>query len=244
MAGDLGIVAHVFKRGNGGFCTRCGTGQGGNWHIDTTVDTTSDEPVVSEERPPEVAMVNVAQLQFHPRNIRRDLGDLRDLTRSIQIEGLLQPILVHRVPGGLQLVDGHRRVAAARIGKVKRVPAVIVATLNEDEVITKALTTGVLKQDISKDERRVAVRALMHEFKHTAAAIAEKVGVSEATVYSWSKAPSPTGGVKRRPAPSLIGVGRLRAVLDDWRDGASEEVAALIKDIEQLMPPRPEAVAP
>lgn len=234
---DLNIVAHVFRKGAGGFCTRCGTGSGGDWHVEVAVDAASDEPAVSDEKPPEIAMVNVARLSFHPRNIRRDLGDLRDLTRSIQKEGVLQPILVHRVAGGLQLVDGHRRVAAARIGNVKRVPAVILASQSEDQVITKALATGLLKQDISKDERRVAVRALMHEFKHTAAEIGEALGVAESTVYAWAKIPREVSGRPgKKSFPKLVAVAKVRAVLDYWRDDVAPGVAALIKDIEALLP--------
>ena len=54
------------------------------------------------------------RLQPHPKNPRRDLGDLTELAESIRKEGLLQPLVViPAAPGVYTVVIGHRRRAAA-----------------------------------------------------------------------------------------------------------------------------------
>lgn len=60
------------------------------------------------------------------KNPRRDLGDLDELTASIRRHGVLLPLLVERRPrGGLQLIAGERRLAAARAAEQTVVPVIV-----------------------------------------------------------------------------------------------------------------------
>ena len=49
---------------------------------------------------PAVAYVPLERLRAHPDNVRRDLGDLRELTDSIHRQGVLQPLRVEHRPVG------------------------------------------------------------------------------------------------------------------------------------------------
>ena len=71
------------------------------------------------------ALVRIDQIRFHPANIRRELGDLRDLSNSIRRYGVLQPVVLERFGDTLRLRMGHRRVAAAQLAGLRMVPALI-----------------------------------------------------------------------------------------------------------------------
>ena len=58
------------------------------------------------ERRAEARIVGVDQLLFHPRNVRTDLGDLRELADSIAIEGVLVPVMAERRGQTLRLLHG------------------------------------------------------------------------------------------------------------------------------------------
>jgi ParB family chromosome partitioning protein len=63
------------------------------------------------------------------RNPRRDLGDLTDLTESIRRHGVLLSLLgEHHHRGGLRLIAGERRHAAAKAAGQLAVPVILRAT--------------------------------------------------------------------------------------------------------------------
>lgn len=84
-----------------------------------------------------LARVPLEALRFHPRNIRKSLGDLRELAESIRREGVLVPLMAQRTPGGgLQLLHGHRRWAACDMIGRKTAPVVIIErVLSDDQAI-------------------------------------------------------------------------------------------------------------
>lgn len=69
------------------------------------------------------AVVVLDRIVFHPSNIRRNLGDLRQMTASIELHGVLQPVVLERYGDYLRVRMGHRRVTAARLAGLKKVPA-------------------------------------------------------------------------------------------------------------------------
>jgi ParB/RepB/Spo0J family partition protein len=198
---------------------------------------------------PTAAMVPVDKIRFHPRNIRRELGDLRELIASIEAEGVLQPLLLHRTQFGPQVVDGHRRLAAARVIGLPRVPAIVVDELDDDEAIAKMLAT-TLRKSIDEDERRHAVRTLVEEFGHTQAGIARRLGVHRHTVDQWmaSKAESErVKAAKRIAGKSRVAGSRITALVDSWQERASgglsaEQAAELLAELRALVPGAPDTM--
>lgn len=135
---------------------------------------------------PRAALVRVDDVQFHPRNVRRDLGDLRELAGSIARYGVLQPVVVEVYGPGLRLRAGHRRVAAARIAGLTRVPAMVhPEALNEPEWVLQALHENTMRRNLDPGERADAIRRLKQLGK-TTVEIAENLGVSVGTVRSWA----------------------------------------------------------
>lgn len=148
-----------------------------------------------------VANVQLDRIHFHPRNIRKDLGDCRELAESIAIHGLLQPIRAERRGDHLRLLAGHRRVAAARLAGLKKVPCVIVDEHTDDAAICVMLTENLNRSGLTPEDKRDAVRTLREEFKLSAREIAERLGVSQVTVYNWAKPDEPPAR-NGRPAPA------------------------------------------
>lgn len=67
--------------------------------------------------------IPVEKLRPNPANVRGELGDLSELASSIRSKGLLQPLVVQQHAGGTWLVlDGHRRLAAAKLAGVRALP--------------------------------------------------------------------------------------------------------------------------
>lgn len=133
-----------------------------------------------------VGLVRVDEILFHPHNVRIDLGDLRSLTNSIKKYGIMQPVVVEKYGKQLRLRAGHRRVAAARLAGLSRVPAVIHAeALDEDEWLIQAVQENIERRGLEGVERQRAIKALRN-LGCTTEGIAEAFDVSTATIHRWA----------------------------------------------------------
>lgn len=136
--------------------------------------------------PRQAKMLRLDQLRFHLRNIRKAYTDLDELAASINNEGVLEPLLAHRrweIPDGqpllVELLAGHRRMLAAEIAGLDRVPVTLRPRLDDDE----AMFLGEdQKEPLTSEERRAAIVALHHEFTYDLREISERLGINLATV--------------------------------------------------------------
>ena len=68
-----------------------------------------------------------------PANPRDRLHDIDDLARSIRERGLIQPIIVHPIDRGYQIVAGHRRYAACRKLGYTTIPCIVRKPMAADQ---------------------------------------------------------------------------------------------------------------
>lgn len=135
------------------------------------------------------ALVAVDKIVFHPHNVRRDLGDLRPLARSIGRYGLLQPVSVEVYGDRYRLRAGHRRTAAARLAGLQRIPAVIYPLpLDDLDWLVQSVHENEQRRGLDKQERRRAVLAL-RDLGCSWSGIAEHFDVSEGTARQWGSRP-------------------------------------------------------
>lgn len=165
---------------------------------------------------PTVALVRLDQVVFHPHNVRQDLGDLRSLTASIQRHGVMQPVVVEKHAGSLRLRAGHRRVAAARIGGLTRVPAMIhEKSLDEEEWLIASIQENVHRTQLTTEERLRTARALI-DLGCTRQGVADAFGVSLGAVGLWLN-PTQKARHHRGTANNRVQKPLLRRRLADWR---------------------------
>ncbi|MGE3836109.1 MAG: ParB/RepB/Spo0J family partition protein [Acidimicrobiia bacterium] len=144
----------------------------------TTDDTTQGEP--------EFCWLNLADLQPHPDNPRRALGDLSELTRSIRARGILQPLLVlpANEDGVYLIAAGVRRHAAAAKAGISDVP-VVVRPMTVVDVIEAGLSENGNRTDLTLSEEVRAIERLMSlDDGVSPAKLCKRIGRSQAWVRS------------------------------------------------------------
>lgn len=177
-----------------------------------------------------IASVRLDQVRFHTHNIRRDLGDLRTLADSIRRFGVMQPIVVENHGDHLRLRAGHRRVAAARLAGLARVPAVIHDdALDDDEWLVHSVQENVMRRGIDDDERRDAITAL-RELGCTWSGIADTFGVSAATVQNWLKPKE----YRNHHEGRRVKASTVRSFAAAWREHADRHTVTVIDLLDAL----------
>jgi ParB family chromosome partitioning protein len=107
---------------------------------------------------------------------------LEKLAESIKSHGIIQPILVRKLPNGaFELIAGERRWRAAQIAGLHEVPATVKLISNQD-----ALEIGIIenlqREDLNPIEEAEAYQRLIIEFGLSQQQVADRVGKERATV--------------------------------------------------------------
>lgn len=111
-----------------------------------------------------------------------DPAALESLAASVAKEGVLQPILVRAVSGGMyQIIAGERRWRASKLAGLTDIPAIIIEA---DELHTAelALIENLQREDLNPYEEAEAYRMLMVSFDLTQEEVSERVGKARASV--------------------------------------------------------------
>lgn len=143
-----------------------------------------DDRVSSSES---VFMIEVEKIHPNPYQPRKDFNEeeLKDLAASIRQFGILQPLLVSKIekdtPTGrdveYELIAGERRLRAAKIAHLPRVP-VVIRRSTSPEKLAVSLIENIQRENLNPIEQARAYERLNKEFRLSLADIGAQVGKS------------------------------------------------------------------
>ena len=174
----------------------------------------------------EVAVARVAPNPYQPRR-RMDDGRLEELASSIREHGVLQPILVMETIDGYQLVAGERRLRAARLAGLDRVPALVRHLADKDQ-LEIALVENVQRADLDPIDEATAYRQLVNEFGLTQEAVADRVGKSRAAVANTMRLLDLHADVQAAIAEGRLTEGHGRAIGGLPIDGQAHVINTIV----------------
>lgn len=130
--------------------------------------------------PTEIPISRIATNPYQPRADAAE-ADIEALAASIAEHGVLQPIVVTETLDGYRLVAGERRLRAARLAGVERIPAVV-RHLEEHQHLELALVENLQRSDLGPMDEAHAFRQLIDEFGFSQETLALRVGRARSTV--------------------------------------------------------------
>ena len=140
---------------------------------------------VSEGSPyREVAIEDIDVDPDQPRGIFNQ-DSIKELAESIEIHGLISPILVRALDGGtFRLVAGERRLRAFQLLKKKSIPVLVDQNQQEEGSVrlAKQLVENIQRQDLSAMEKALAIGQLRDKHKWSVREIAKQLGSSKSSV--------------------------------------------------------------
>jgi ParB family chromosome partitioning protein len=134
-----------------------------------------------------------------------EVDQLDQLRASIAAHGVLQPILVTETLEGYRLIAGERRVRAAQLAGLTRIPAIVRQAAGREQ-LELALVENLQRADLNAVEEAHAYRQLVDEFGLSHDQIAVRVGRARSTVANTIRILE-----LAQPTLDAIGTGRISA---------------------------------
>jgi ParB family transcriptional regulator, chromosome partitioning protein len=163
---------------------------------------------------PSTTDIPLAEIRPNPEQPRRSFGqeELESLAASIREHGVLQPIVVQRREGQYTLIAGERRVQAARLAGLLRVPA-IVRSDPAHSSLELALVENLHRTDLNAIEQARAYRLLQEQYGFSQEAIAQRLGRSKPAISNTLRLLGAPSALQEALLAGQIAEGHLRALL-------------------------------
>jgi ParB family chromosome partitioning protein len=162
-----------------------------------------------------VTTIPIVSIKVSGEQPRKNFSNeaLEELARSIESKGVLQPILVEPVGGGEYIiVAGERRLRAAKLAKLKEIPALI-RSFSQLEKTEIALIENLQREDLSPVEEARGYKTLIDLGKLTQEEVARRIGKNRATVANCLRLLNLPGSMLEALDKGRISAGHARALL-------------------------------
>ena len=173
-------------------------------------------PKVSEAAadgaPSELPLAQLQPGKYQPRT-RMDEGALYELAESIRSQGVMQPVLVRPLADGrFEIIAGERRVRAAALAGLERVP-VLVRAVPDESAAVMALIENIQREDLNPLEEAQGLQRLVGEFKLTHEQAAQAVGRSRSAASNLLRLLNLPEPVRAMLMAGDLDMGHARALL-------------------------------
>jgi len=199
----------------------------------------------------------LSRLEPRPEQPRNVFGQekIEELTESIREHGVLSPLTVRKVDGGLyQIIAGERRWRAARAAGLSEVPARIIVA-DDKTALELALVENLQREDLSPVEEARGYKALIDDFDMTQDEVAQRVSKSRPAVANALRILTLPESLLELIGADGLSAGSARALLalkdeDKMLDAAEKamteglsvrEVEALVKKLKRAQRAKPSA---
>jgi ParB family transcriptional regulator, chromosome partitioning protein len=173
--------------------------------------TGGDRPRAPQRRVP------IELIRPNPRNPRRKFAEseLDELTASIRERGVIQPIVVRRMPNlpdVFEIIAGERRWRAAQRAGLHDMP-VIVVEADDRTALELAIVENVQRSDLNPLEEAMGYHQLIEEFKYSQNDLAQIIGKSRSHVANTLRLLKLPDSIKTLVDDGSLSAGHARALL-------------------------------
>ena len=151
--------------------------------IEKIVEKVIEKPVYIQNDENGVTELNISEIYSNINQPRKNFNPdaLKELSASIKIHGVVQPIIVVKRDAGYMIIAGERRWRASKLAGLKTIPAVI-KNYSDKEIKEVALIENLQREDLNPVETARAIKELMVEYGWTQDTVADRLGKSRSAI--------------------------------------------------------------
>ncbi|MHA4896890.1 ParB/RepB/Spo0J family partition protein [Pedobacter sp. PWIIR3] len=134
-----------------------------------------------------IGHVKISDVETNPYQPRTEFDQvaLNELSESIRVQGLIQPITVRKKPnGGYQLISGERRLRASKLAGLTEIPAYI-RSANDQQMLEMALIENIQRENLNAIEVALSFQRMMEECNLKQDQLGDRVGKNRSTVTNY-----------------------------------------------------------
>lgn len=155
--------------------------------VNQNKNTTNSGPVSETNSLGSISEVRISEVQVNPFQPRTEFDDqaLADLSASIKLQGLIQPITVRRINAhSFQLISGERRLRASKLAGLTQIPAYI-RSANDQQMLEMALIENIQREDLNAIEVALSFQRMIDELKLKQEELGDRVSKNRSTVTNY-----------------------------------------------------------
>ena len=199
-------------------------------NIDADIDSSKKKKNLVSDLSNTVAFIPLERIEINPfqPRVNFDSDALKELSDSIAVHGLIQPITVRHLGNHkFQLISGERRLRASKMAELTEIPAFI-RLANDQEMLEMALIENIQRQELDPIEIAITYGRLMKECQLTHKQLAERLGKGRTTITNFTRLLSLPENIQKGVQHGIIAMGHAKALLgtDDiaFQLGAYNEI--------------------
>ncbi|MBC6368739.1 ParB/RepB/Spo0J family partition protein [Algoriphagus sp. AK58] len=175
----------------------------------------------SQEILPEVAKTGIFEIPldeiqvnpYQPR-VHFDKEALQELSESIKVQGIIQPITVRKLgPNEYQLISGERRFQASKLAGLKQIPA-YVRTANDQQMLEMALIENIQRENLNALEIAHSYQRLLAECNLKQEELGDRVGKNRTTVNNYLRLLKLPPTIQAAIRDQQLSMGHARALIN------------------------------
>ncbi|MFZ9188501.1 MAG: ParB/RepB/Spo0J family partition protein [Algoriphagus sp.] len=161
----------------------------------------------------EISLTEIQVNPFQPR-VHFDKEALKDLSESIKVQGIIQPITVRKLaPNEYQLISGERRFQASKLAGLNRIPA-YVRTANDQQMLEMALIENIQRENLNALEIAQSYQRLLVECNLKQEELGDRVGKNRTTVNNYLRLLKLPPSIQAAIRDNKLSMGHARALIN------------------------------
>lgn len=178
------------------------------------IDAIFSEFEAIDENSETVVDINLDEIRPNPYQPRKTFDEhaLNELARSIDQNGVFQPIIVRESVNGFEIIAGERRFRASKIAKKETIPA-IVRPLSESGMMEIAVLENLQREDLTPLEEADAYQTLISKLNLTQEQVSQRLGKSRPYIANYLRLLNLPESTKQLVQSGALSMGQARTLL-------------------------------
>jgi ParB family chromosome partitioning protein len=179
-----------------------------------------------------VSMLSIESIEANPFNPRSTFEKeaLEELSNSIQIHGIIQPLTVRKLGRDkYQLISGERRFRAAQLAGLTEVP-VYIRVANDQTMLEMALVENIQREDLNAIEVALSYSRLIEECNLTQEQLSQKVAKSRSSITNHLRLLKLPADIQASVRDHQLSMGHARALVSAGDEGLQLSIYQKIID--------------
>lgn len=159
--------------------------------------------------------IKIAEIEVNPFQPRTEFDEqaLRELSDSIKLQGLIQPITVRRVNAHkYQLISGERRLRASKLAGLTSIPA-YVRTANDQQMLEMALIENIQRENLNAIEVALSFQRMIDECSLKQEELGDRVSKNRSTVTNYLRLLKLPPAIQASIRDGQLSMGHARALV-------------------------------